>query len=63
MVKYSDEQILELVKDRFSGKKVYFLAPIVKGRKGHYKELFEQLRRKGFSMCGLIMRSGSLHQE
>lgn len=48
MVKYSDTQILELVKSRFLGKKVFFLAPIVKGRKGHYKELFEQLRRKGF---------------
>ena len=48
MVKYSDDQILELVKSRFAGKKVYFLAPVVKGRKGHYKELFEQLRRKGF---------------
>jgi excinuclease ABC subunit A len=48
MVKYTDEQILELVKQRFAGKKVYFLAPIIKGRKGHYKELFEQLRRKGF---------------
>lgn len=48
MVKYSDGQILELVKNRFPGKKVYFLSPVVKGRKGHYKELFEQLRRKGF---------------
>jgi len=48
MIKYSDTQILELVKSRFLGKKVFFLAPIVKGRKGHYKELFEQLRRKGF---------------
>lgn len=48
MVKYSDEQILELVKTRFADKKVYFLAPVVKGRKGHYKELFETLRRKGF---------------
>jgi excinuclease ABC subunit A len=48
MVKYSDSQILELVKVRFAGEKVFFLAPIVKGRKGHYKELFEQLRRKGF---------------
>ena len=48
MVKYSDSQILDLVKDRFSGRKVFFLAPVVKGRKGHYKELFEQLRRKGF---------------
>lgn len=48
MVRYTDEQILDLVKTKFPGKKVYFLAPIVKGRKGHYKELFEQLRRKGF---------------
>ncbi|MDQ1331978.1 MAG: excinuclease subunit [Bacteroidota bacterium] len=48
MVKYTDNQIIDLVKDRFEGKKVYFLAPVVKGRKGHYKELFEQLRRKGF---------------
>ncbi len=48
MVKYTDDQILELIKTRFSEKKVYFLAPVVKGRKGHYKELFEQLRRKGF---------------
>ncbi|MFH0842352.1 MAG: excinuclease ABC subunit UvrA [Bacteroidota bacterium] len=48
MVKYTDDQIIDLVKERFAGKKVYFLAPLVKGRKGHYKELFEQLRRKGF---------------
>ena len=48
MVRYTDDQILELIKVRFSGAKVYFLAPVVKGRKGHYKELFEQLRRKGF---------------
>ncbi|MFO7755719.1 MAG: excinuclease ABC subunit UvrA [Bacteroidales bacterium] len=48
MVKYSDEQIIDLVIKRYSGKKVYFLSPVVKGRKGHYKELFEQLRRKGF---------------
>ncbi len=48
MVKYTDDQIVDLVKSRFDGKKVYFLAPLVQGRKGHYKELFEQLRRKGF---------------
>src|SRR5512133_623582 len=48
MIKYTDEQILDLVKMKFAGKKVYFLAPVVKGRKGHYKELFEQLRRKGY---------------
>jgi excinuclease ABC subunit A len=48
MIKYTDDQIIELVKTRFADKKVYFLAPIIKGRKGHYKELFEHLRRKGF---------------
>jgi excinuclease ABC subunit A len=48
MVKYTDDQILDLVKSKFFEKKVYILAPMVKGRKGHYKELFEQLRRKGF---------------
>ncbi|HKK41528.1 MAG TPA: hypothetical protein VJ963_03900, partial [Bacteroidales bacterium] len=48
MVRYTDDQILELVKDRFRDRKVYLLAPVIKGRKGHYKELFEQLRRKGF---------------
>lgn len=48
MVKYTDLQILDLIKSYFAGRKVYFLSPLVKGRKGHYKELFEQLRRKGF---------------
>ncbi len=48
MVRYTDEQILELVKTKFDGKKVCFLAPVIKGRKGHYKELFEQYRRKGY---------------
>jgi excinuclease ABC subunit A len=48
MVKYTDNQIIDLLKDLFAGRKVYFLAPIIKGRKGHYKELFEHLRRKGF---------------
>ncbi len=48
MVKYTDDQILDLIKARFSGKKVFLLSPLVKGRKGHYKELFEQLRRKGY---------------
>ncbi len=48
MVKYTDEQVIELIRSRFDDHKVFFLAPVVKGRKGHYKELFEQLRRKGF---------------
>ena len=48
MVRYTDDQILELVASRYDGEKIYILAPLIKGRKGHYKELFEQLRRKGF---------------
>jgi excinuclease ABC subunit A len=48
MVKYTDEQILDLVAEKYYGKKVYILAPLIKGRKGHYKELFEQQRRRGF---------------
>ncbi|HOS72844.1 MAG TPA: excinuclease ABC subunit UvrA [Bacteroidales bacterium] len=48
MVRYTDEQITDLLKERFAGEKVYLLAPVVKGRKGHYRELFEQIRRKGY---------------
>lgn len=48
MVKYTDSAIVDLIQERFAGKKIYLLAPVVKGRKGHYRELFEQLRRKGF---------------
>lgn len=48
MVKYTDSQIIDLILDQFEGKNVYVLAPMIKGRKGHYKELFEQIRRKGF---------------
>ncbi len=48
MVKYTEEQILELLLNRYAGRKVYLLAPLVKNRKGHYKELFETIRRKGY---------------
>jgi excinuclease ABC subunit A len=48
MVKYTDDQILGLIKGSFSGKKILILAPVVKGRKGHYRELFEQILKKGF---------------
>lgn len=48
MVKYSDEQIVNLILDNYEGKKTYLLAPMVRGRKGHYRELFEQIRKKGF---------------
>ncbi len=48
MVKYNDDQILRLIKTSFAGKRILVLAPVVKGRKGHYRELFEQIRKKGF---------------
>lgn len=48
MVKYTDEKIIELIQSDFAGKKILILAPVVKGRKGHYKDLFENLRKKGF---------------
>ena len=48
MVKYSLDKILGLILSRFDGKKIYLLAPLVKNRKGHYKDLFEQLRKKGY---------------
>ncbi len=48
MVKYTEEKILNLIKKDFDGKRIHILAPVVKGRKGHYRELFEQIRRKGF---------------
>ena len=48
MVKYTEEQILELILTEYIGKKIYILAPIVRNRKGHYQELFEQIRKKGY---------------
>ncbi len=48
MVKYADDHILSLVMKSYKDRKIYLLAPVVKGRKGHYKELFDQIRKKGF---------------
>jgi excinuclease ABC subunit A len=48
MVKYTEEKIINLIKSDFAGKRINILAPVVKGRKGHYRELFDQIRRKGF---------------
>ena len=48
MVKYTEEKILQLILERYNGKRIYMLAPLVKARKGHYKELFEQMMRKGY---------------
>ncbi len=49
MVRYSDDQIITLILDTYNSKKINLLAPIVKGRKGHYRELFEDIRKKGFN--------------
>ncbi len=48
MVRYTDEQILQIIQNEYLDKKIYLLAPVVKSRKGHYKELFAGLRKKGF---------------
>lgn len=48
MVSYSDEQIKELIKDSYKGKKINILSPVVRSRKGHYRELFEQIAKQGF---------------
>ncbi len=48
MIKYTEERIIDLILEKFAGKKVLILSPLVNNRKGHYKELFEQLRRKGY---------------
>ena len=49
MVRYTDEQIVDLIMTSYQGRKCLLLAPLVRGRKGHYRELFDQLRRKGYS--------------
>ncbi len=49
MVKYSDTQIVDLIMSNYEGRKCILLAPLVRGRKGHYRELFEQLRKRGFA--------------
>ena len=48
MVKYTEEQVVSMIKQRYVGKRIYVLAPVVRNRKGHYRELFEQMRKKGF---------------
>ncbi|MCH3941245.1 MAG: excinuclease ABC subunit UvrA [Bacteroidales bacterium] len=49
MVRYTDEQIVDLIMTNFKDKKCYLLAPLVRGRKGHYRELFDQLRKRGYT--------------
>ena len=49
MVRYTDEQIVSLIMENYAGRKCYLLAPVVRGRKGHYKELLEQMRKRGYT--------------
>ncbi len=51
LVSYTEEQIMETIKDNFAGKKVYLMAPVVRSRKGHYHELFISLSKKGYSQA------------
>jgi excinuclease ABC subunit A len=58
MIRQTEDQIIEQLFDKFKNQKLYILAPIVKGRKGHYRELFEQIRKMGFSKVridGVVM--------
>ena len=48
MVRYTDGQIVDLIMEKFAGRKCLLLSPVVRGRKGHYKELFEQMRKRGY---------------
>ena len=48
MVKYTEEKIVDMIEEKYAGKRIYILSPVIKNRKGHYKELFEQLRKKGY---------------
>ena len=49
MVRYTDEQIVSLIMENYQDRKCYLLAPVVRGRKGHYKELLEQMRKRGYT--------------
>ena len=48
MVKYTEERVLEMITDDYAGRRIYILAPLVRSRKGHYRELFESMRKKGY---------------
>lgn len=48
MVKYTEEKVIEMILNDYNGKRIYILAPLVRQRKGHYRELFESMRRKGY---------------
>ena len=59
MVRYTDEQIVSLIMENYRDRKCYLLAPVVRGRKGHYKELLEQMRKRGYTQ---VRVDGQLHE-
>jgi len=59
MVRYTDAQIVDLIMSTYAGRKCYLLAPLVRGRKGHYRELFEQMRKRGYTQ---IRIDGEIHE-
>ncbi len=59
MIRYTDEQIVSLIMESYRGRKCYLLAPVVRGRKGHYKELLEQMRKRGYTQ---VRVDGEIHE-
>ena len=59
MVRYNDEQIVNLIMENYKDRKCYLMSPMVRGRKGHYKELLEQLRKRGYTQVRI---DGELHE-
>lgn len=61
MVKYSVEKILSMILDKYDGKKIYILAPLVKNRKGHYKTFLSNIERRAISTCVLMANCAKSH--
>ena len=62
MVKYTEERVLEMIQSDYSGHKIFILAPLVRSRKGHYRELFEAMRRKGYLTMRVDGEIVEIHQ-
>ena len=62
MVRYTDDRIVSLIMDNYAGRKCILLAPLVKGRKGHYRELFDQLKRRGYTQVRVDSELTELNQ-
>lgn len=63
MVKYTEEQVVNMILEHYSGKRIFILAPLIRNRKGHYRELFEQMRKKGFIQIRIDDENRKSHQE